>query len=116
MNDDDAGGDVARLEVDDATFLDKWVFPYLKEPALWPVAFAIIGHIDVVVAMAILETARSLSPVSTAALFLLVGLSGRAVVGEWKKDGKPGPVGITMAIIWSSSSLLAWFADSRGYY
>jgi hypothetical protein len=97
-------------------FLDKWVFPYLKEPALWPVAFAIIGHIDVVVGMAILGAVRSTSPLSTAGLFLLVGLSGKAVVDERKAKGAFGPIGALVAIVWSTSSALAWVADHYGYY
>ncbi len=100
----------------EGTFLDKWVFPYLEEPALWPVAFAIVGHIDVVVAMAMLETARSMNPISAAGLFLVLGLTGRAVFDEHKRTGKFGPISALIAIILSSSAALAWVADHYGYY
>ncbi len=88
-------------------FLDKWVLPYLKEPALWPVAFAIVGHIDTVLVLIILETVRNLHPVTTAALLILIGLSVQAGFSERRSKGKFGALSVLLGVVWGSSGLIA---------
>ena len=100
----------------EGNFLDKWVFPYLRERGLWPVAAAIIGHASVLLAVVLLETVRSLNPLSTAALFLLLGLMGRAVYEERTKTGRFGTLTLLIAIVSAVSVVVAWTLDYSKLY
>jgi hypothetical protein len=95
-------------------WLEQWVLPYLREPALWPVLVAIMGH--VVVAVVALELAlwRERSVGSGALLALLLAGSGAATTFEIRRSGRPGAVTATLALSWAASVGGAWLAERTG--
>jgi hypothetical protein len=101
----------------DDHWLEKFVLPYITNSALWPVLFAIIGHIAVLLAMPMVNVWRDHSIPSAAALgFLLFGPCGAVVRWEWRTNRKPGPLSWTLLITWAMSVGLAYLAARYGLY
>ena len=89
--------------------------PYLKEPSLWPVAMALLGHVVVVLAPLMLMVKRSGSWWAGAGLCVAAAVSAWAVRCEWLDDGGPRSVAVAMACVWLLSVAAAWYGGNAGY-
>jgi len=96
-------------------FLAQWVVPYLKEPSLWPVAMALLGHVVVVLAPLMLMVKRSGSWWAGAGLCVAAAVSAWAVRCEWLDDGGPRSVAVATACVWLLSVAAAWYGGNAGY-
>lgn len=96
--------------------VERWVMPFLREPALWPVAVAVVGHVVVLLAVILLTAARSPSPWAWAALILLGLSTGGQVVREIRATGRPGLWTGTLLGTWAAAAGLALLADRLGVY
>lgn len=98
-------------------WLEKFVLPYITDSALWPVLFAILGHVGVVLAMPMINVYRDGSRVSLGVLiFLGLGPSGALVRWEWDRDRKLGPLTWLVVLTWAMGFLLAFLAYRYGLY
>jgi len=95
-------------------WVEEWVLPYLREPALWPVLLALLGHVVVVIAPLCLAVARTGS--GWALLGLLMLAAGSAWLCRWELSvrGRPGSVAATVGLTWLVSLVSAWGADRLG--
>jgi len=101
----------------DEHWLDRFVLPYITDSSLWPVLFAILGHVGVVLAMPMLNVYRSGDLVSLGALILLgVGPCGAILRWEWGETGKLGPLTRVVGLTWAMAFLLAYVANRYGLY
>ena len=96
-------------------FYRTWVEPYLRDPALWAVLFAIAGHVVMALVPVLLAAWRTSEPFWFVVLAILVGLSGKAVHFEVVYQGRPGPLSVVTALIWLGSFGLTWVALETGF-
>lgn len=96
-------------------WMRDWVLPYIEEELLWPVYAALVGHVVVVFAMALLGTWRG----NEKEVFVLVAsivLSIATVAYEWRCTRKLRGVTIGVVVTWVLSVLGAWAADAYEIY
>lgn len=95
-------------------WIERWVLPYLREPALAPVLVALLGHVVVVLAPLMLWSWRTGSGVAAG---LLVGLGlgslGLCAFELWRFR-RPGAVTLTLLVLWAVSVGAAWFGERTG--
>jgi hypothetical protein len=95
--------------------MEQWLLPYLREPVLWPVLVALLGHVMVGLAPLMLLVWRTGNGTALVLLGgLLLGTAG-LVTFEGVRFGRPGPVTFTCALTWLSSGALAWLGESTGF-
>lgn len=96
----------------DPTWFEQWVLPYAREPVLWPVLLAILGHVVLLFALGLLRVWRGEgagAAVLSAALTVgLVGLEVRAA-------SRPGALAIALGITWALAVPLAMLAQRTGF-
>ena len=90
------------------------MLPYVREPALWPVALAVLGHVVVVLAPLMLAVHRVGSWLAAAALGGIAALTLVPVVHEVRVHGRPGAVFVALALTWVVSVAAAVGAGSAG--
>ncbi|MCP4868627.1 MAG: hypothetical protein GY898_07905 [Proteobacteria bacterium] len=101
----------------DQHWLERFVLPYITDSALWPVLFAILGHVGVLLAMPMINVYRDGDLFSLAALILLAGGPCVALMRwEWDRDRKPGPLTWMVLLTWVLSVVLAVVAYKFGLY
>ena len=95
-------------------WLEQWVIPYVRDPVLWPVVIAVMGH--VVVAVTALELAVwRVGSVGSGLIVLALAVGSIAATGfETRRFGRPGPVSLTLALSWAASIGFAWLAERTG--
>ena len=97
-------------------WIELWVLPYVREPALWPVLVALLGHVVVGIAPLVLYVVREGGLRSELFLATLV-LGSLGLVGfELWRFRRPG--GVTAALVgtWITSLGLAWIFDRTGVF
>lgn len=114
MHDPDSDPPSAERSEEEGGWADQWVWPFLREPVLWPVAVAIIGHVVLVQAWLLVEVWRAAAPQHTAAFGVLVVMSVGLVHGELRSRRRPGAVAFTVVASWAVAALVAWGAGSYG--
>jgi hypothetical protein len=94
--------------------MEQWLLPYLREPVLWPVLVALLGHVVVGLAPLMLTVWRTGN--STAIFLLSVLLLGTAgLVGfEGVRFHRPGAVTLACVLTWLSGGALAWLGERTG--
>jgi len=97
-------------------WVQTWILPYINEPVLYPVAFALIGHVVMLIAPMMLFVHRHRSTNSIVILTLLAVGSAALVRFEFKYRRMPGPVTVVVALTWMSSAGLAWISDYYGVF
>jgi hypothetical protein len=95
-------------------WFEQWVLPYLREPVLWPVLLAVMGHVVLVVTALELAVWRVRSIESGVVLLALALGSAGATLFEVRRSGRPGPVTVTLALSWAASVGGAWLAERTG--
>jgi hypothetical protein len=91
----------------------KRVLLYANEPALWPVLFAIIGHVVVVLAPLLLAVFRDRFMPAGAILFVFVSTTLALINSERRATGSLGALTGTLVVTWSLAVLIAGIT---GYY
>jgi hypothetical protein len=95
-------------------WMEQWLLPYLREPVLWPVLVALLGHVVVGLAPLMLVVWRTGNPTALVLLGLL-SLGTAGLVGfEALRFHRPGAVTLTCALTWLSSGALAWLGERTG--
>jgi hypothetical protein len=95
-------------------FVEQWLLPYLREPSLWPVALAVLGHVVVVLVPLMLAVARVGSTGAGVALAGM-GLASLAPMRwEWVSERGFGRATVTIVLVWCSSAAVAWAAGRSG--
>ncbi len=106
--------------VSDASGWPPWfeenLLCYLRDPILWPVTFAVLGHGSVVLAPLFLHLARGFAPASIFATGLLFALSVYVARIEWRAIARPGVLTAALSATWLGGVALAWTADHYGVY
>lgn len=97
-------------------WVQTWILPYISEPTLWPVAFALLGHVVVLIAPMMLFVQRHGSINSLVVLILLALGSVALVRFELKYRRMPGAVTVTLVLTWASSAGIAWLSDYYGVF
>jgi hypothetical protein len=82
-------------------FAERWILPYVRIPALFPVVLAIVGHVVVFAALLVLNTWRDRNPFAAAGLLLLVAGTVRVVVAEWRRLRRTGPLVTWLLAAWA---------------
>jgi len=76
------------------------VLPFIREPVLWPALIAILGHVVLVITLALLATVRTGSVVGTG----LCGLISAGLVGyELRLFGRPRGVSVSVGLTWAAA-------------
>lgn len=92
------------------------MLPYVREPALWPVLIALLGHVVVGLSPLMLSVWRTGSVYAGLALLgLLLGSCG-LVAFEIYRFRWPGPVALTCLLTWLAGGGVAWLADRTGTF
>lgn len=97
-------------------WMENWVIPYVREPALWPVLLALLGHVVVALVPMMLATVRDQAGWAILGLLALSALSAWLVGFEVRRFHRPR--GVTLAVVstWLVSVGLAWLADRTGTF
>jgi len=92
--------------------MEDWVIPFMREPVLWPIWVAILGHAVLAVALALLATWRGEGVVGIALVTLVsVGFAG----WELKLFRAPGPVNLSVLGTWLLALPTAWLGAQTGF-
>jgi hypothetical protein len=97
-------------------WVQNWVLPYLQDRALWPVAFALLGHVVVVLAPLMIWGARTLNPFPIMALALMLVASVHASIIERRALGRSGVVAVALTLLWAVSVGVAVLTDRTGIF
>ena len=97
-------------------WVQTWVLPYLQDRALWPVAFALLGHVVVVLVPLMLWAIRSLNPIPMLAIALMLVASVHASIIERRAIGRSSVVAIALFLLWAVSVGVAWVTDRTGIF
>lgn len=97
-------------------FMDRFVLPMLTEPPLWPVSFAIVGHVVVVLALPLVSAWRSGSGAAWALVFALAALTGVPIVLEHGRGGRWGLIAGLVALTWVLTLIVAGITGHYGVF
>ena len=91
--------------------LEQVLLAFLREPMLWPVLVAVVGHAVALLAPLLLLALRERRLASLAALLLLLGLSALMSWRESRLRGRPSPLSGLLWTTWLLAGGAAWIAD-----
>lgn len=94
-------------------WVQRYVMPFLEETGLWPVLFAMIGHVVVIIAPLVLALSRGGLVAAVPLTFLLL-ISFALCKTEVEARGRPGPVAAVVVLVWLGSVLVAWICGVTG--
>lgn len=95
-------------------FVQTWVLPYIREPMLWPVLIAVLGHVVLLVALDMLAVYRSGDAGAVVMLVLMMAATIYLVVREVRIVGRPAGVSATLVLSWLASVASAVGAEYTG--
>jgi len=95
-------------------WVEEWVLPFIEDSGLWPVLFALLGHVVVLVAPVLLVAWRSRSGAGLAPLVLLVGLSVWLVRLDLARRRGIGPLSAMVGLVWVAGVGLAAVCEHTG--
>lgn len=95
------------------TWVTNWVMPFLDEVGLWPVAFAMLGHVVVILGPLVLAFMRGVFPAAVPLMALIVG-SLWLMKTELSIRRSPGPVAAAVVLTWIGSVGLALLGARTG--
>lgn len=93
-------------------WVETWVLPYVREPVLWPVLIAILGHVVVLFALGALNVWRG---ESWTAAVLSVAFTVGSVGWEYRVMRRPGPIAAWIALTWLVSIGLVVLSVRTGF-
>lgn len=91
----------------------SFVMPFLEETGLYPVLFALLGHVVVIIAPLILALSRGGIAAAVPLAFLLV-TSFWLCKTEHEDRGRLGPVAVAVGLIWLGSVVGAYICARTG--
>lgn len=94
------------------SWFEVWVLPYAREPVLWPVLLAILGHVVLLFAIGLLDLWRG---EGFGAAVLSVALTLALVGWEVRVARRPGALSISIALTWVAGVVLAVFSQRTGF-
>jgi len=96
--------------------LERSLLTFVREPMLWPVLVAIVGHAIALLVPVILLALRERRLSSAVLLLLLIGLSISLLRREVRLRGRPSPLSGVVWATWTLSAGAAWVADHYGIF
>jgi hypothetical protein len=96
-------------------WVEDWVLPYVDDFMLWPVAFALLAHVLVVIVPLILAVYRYGSLWSIAWLLGMSYGTVRLIQMERHALGRFGGVTLSLVLMWAPAAPLAWWAQQTGF-
>jgi hypothetical protein len=97
-------------------WVQTWILPYVEEATLWPVLFALLGHVVVIMAPMMLFVNRHGSVKSLVGLIGLGLLSAALIRFEIRYRRRPAGITLALLLTWISSAALAWLSDYYGVF
>lgn len=98
-------------------WVEDWVLPYLEDSILWPVAFALLAHVLIVIVPLEVAWLRVQSAVALVLLAWLLVMTGFVARMEWRaRDGRFGALTLSLVLIWLASPPLAWLTFTTGIF
>ena len=91
------------------------MLPYVRNPSLWPVLVALLGHVVIVLTPLMLAVWRVGSGLAGLGLVLLAGLTVAACGMEARALRRPGAVALSLGLTWAAAVALAWVAEETGF-
>ena len=88
-------------------FVRDFVFPFLHSEPLRPVLIAMLGHVALAWALAILRVADGFFPEDIAMLFMCVAISGAPIFEELRIERRPRAITATVAVSWVMGLVVA---------
>lgn len=95
-------------------WMERWIWTYLREPTLWPVALAVLGHVMIIIAPVMLWAWRDGNLLAYMALFLLGSGTVNLMWLEVRHSRRPGAVSLAMLLTWSAAAGVAWMGQRWG--
>ena len=105
-----------RDEPDWPPWVQTWILPYVEEATLWPVLFALLGHVAMLMAPMMLFVNRHGSVNSAVALIALALATAALIRFEVRYRRRPGGVTLSMVLTWGSAAAIAWLSDYYGVF
>jgi hypothetical protein len=97
-------------------WVEQWVLPYVDDIALWPVLFALLGHVAVILVPLMVQVIRNQSLPALGVLGVLLWNTSLIVRMELRATGRPGRLTAAMVLTWVASLPLAWWTESTGVF
>ncbi len=95
-------------------FVDKWVFPFLRNGHLRPVVIAIVGHFSVAIALPVLAAVRSGTQRDFSVVFVVAAVTWFPAFSEWWIDRRLGPVTACVVGAWAGAAVIAAWGLKSG--
>jgi hypothetical protein len=92
-----------------ATRVDRFLAPYVTEPALLPVTLVLLAHVVLAIAVATLDAWRSMAGFAVLGLVLMVTATLVSWFFDWR-NRRVGIVGGTWLLCWPLGFVCAFFA------
>ena len=92
-----------------------WVEAYITDPALWPVVFAIAGHITILIVPVLLGVIRTQHPVYIVVLLGMVLASLEVVRFEVQYRRRPKGMSLVVLLTWLAALPITWIALDTGF-
>lgn len=91
-----------------------WVLPYLDDSILWPVLFALVAHVLIVIVPLMLQVWRYQNVGAGMMLLILLTASVHLARMEWQALGRPRGLTLVLTVVWLSSLPCVWLAETTG--
>lgn len=91
-----------------------WVLPYVDDSILWPVAFALLAHVVIILVPLMLQVWRYGSVAGAIGLLWLFGCTAYVVRMERAAVGRFGGITVALVLTWLSCIPTAWFCETTG--
>jgi hypothetical protein len=88
-------------------FMDEWFWPFVEEGTLWPVLFAVLAHLSVLLAILFLQAWRIRAAWAWAGIVFLGLIAFDLVRREYAIRKRPGRVALIVALVWAAGALTA---------
>jgi len=95
--------------------LERFVQPFFRDSALWPITFVLLAHLVVGLAVVLLGAVRARGPLGLAALAGLLFVTGDLLWRDLARR-RLGPLAGSLVVCWGLAAVTAWFADRSGLY
>jgi hypothetical protein len=95
-------------------WVQEWVLPYLDDSVLWPVLFALLAHVALILVPLMLQVWRHGSFGGVIGLGWLFACTAYVVRMEHRAVGRFRGVSLVLGLTWGLSLPLAWLCESTG--
>jgi hypothetical protein len=99
-----------------ANFVERWLMPFLRDSALWPILIVVLVHATILLAPALILAFRERSVGAMLALAAFFFLSFEGIRNEVRTRRRPGALTALTAIVWVGGGIVAWAADRVGLF